>query len=140
MSTKLFHRDLGIPDGLDLWTFKVWKLDYSKHALQAALTDRYGLPKRLPKSIQFTEAHIFEVEVFPTRFTALGIGTKFQTVKVCIRVPACEGGFEGPRPGMDLCLALVRGDEDDVLKVTTLWFNERADTHATLDRSKYSTP
>lgn len=130
MKPLLYHADLGLPDEAgNAWTFKEWKLAYSRHALQAALTDRYGTPKRLPKTIQFTHSHIFEIEVYDGKVT-----------KVCVRIPSGECDFEGPLRNMDLCLVLRPSVRPDTLNVITVWFNERGDTHQTLDASKYTRP
>ena len=128
--TKLYHRDLGLPDeACSAWACKTWRLDYSAHARQAILTDRYGLPRRMPKVIKFSSENVFEVAIL----------NEVVVTKVCVRVGDWQSDFDGPLPDMDLCLVLVP-HTDDTLRVKTCWFNERTDVHATLDVSKYSRP
>jgi hypothetical protein len=127
---NLYHREIGLPAGFSFWQDTVWNLEYTRHALQAILTDRYGAPKRMPKTIAFPLSEVVEVAVEGGRVS-----------KVVVRVTGSRD-FVGPRPDMDLCLVLIRGEDDDnnVLWVKTCWFNERADTHKTLDASKYTRP
>ncbi len=140
MNPKLFHRDIGIPARLvDLWDCRAWKLTYSQHALQAVLTDRYGLPKKMPKEIVFARSHVFEVEEVATEVRDCKVVAS-KVSRVCIRISSDECDFVGPIPNMDLCLCLVQGNRPGERIVTTCWFNERNDTHATLDASKYSRP
>jgi hypothetical protein len=126
MSHKLFHAEIGLPEKvLAGWLGKVYRLQYSKHAMGGILADRYGIPKAMPKTLRLLRSQIFEVEV------TAGAVSKF-----AVRIPAGAECFTGPRSGLDLILVFVP-DYDDTLLVKTCWFNESTDSHATLDRSKY---
>ncbi len=49
---KLYHKDIGIRENsLKVFVGRTFTLNYTDHALQAMLTDRYGLPKRMPKTV-----------------------------------------------------------------------------------------
>ena len=92
-------------------------LDYSPHALDAALDDRYGNIVNLPKSLDTSKAQVVEVEMQ---------GSK--TTKVVYRIPYNEE--------YDLIIVLI----PDRRFVKTVWLNKNSDLHNTLDASKYDIP
>lgn len=114
--TKLYHADLGIPQNAQTQHGQML-LDYSPHALSAALDDRYGNIVNLPKSIDTSKAQVIEVEMN---------GSK--TTKVVYRIPYNEE--------YDLVMVLL----PDRRFVKTVWLNKNTDLHNTLDTSKYDTP
>jgi hypothetical protein len=113
---KLYHADLGFPENAKTQHGKML-LDYSPHALSAALDDRYGNILNLPKSLDTTNAQVIEVEMD---------GPK--TTKVVYRIPYNEE--------YDLVLVLI----PDKRYVKTVWLNKNSDLHNTLDTSKYDVP
>lgn len=114
--TKLYHADLGIPQNAQTQHGQML-LDYSPHALNAALDDRYGNIVNLPKSIDTSKAQVIEVEMN---------GSK--TTKVVYRIPYNEE--------YDLVMVLL----PDRRFVKTVWLNKNTDLHNTLDTSKYDIP
>ena len=113
---KLYHADLGIPQNAQTQHGQML-LDYSPHALDAALDDRYGNIVNLPKSLDTSKAQVIEVEMQ---------GAK--TTKVVYRIPYNEE--------YDLVMVLV----PDRRFVKTVWLNKNSDLHNTLDVSKYDIP
>lgn len=113
---KLYHADLGIPQNAKTQHGKML-LDYSPHALNAALDDRYGNIVNLPKSIDTSQAQVIEVEME---------GPK--TTKVVYRIPYNEE--------YDLVMVML----PDRRFVKTVWLNKNSDLHNTLDTSKYDIP
>ena len=109
----LFHADIGFPK-VSLWTGTL-TLRYGAHALRAAQTDRYGT-LTLPSTLDTTTAQVIEIEVIDG-----------QVVKTLYRVT-----FDDT---LDMCLAVTA---DQFVK--TVWFNERNDTHQTLDARQYGKP
>lgn len=112
--TKLYHKDLGIPESIPT-RFGTLDLFYSKHALHAANTDRYGYIQ-LPDTLNTDKARVIEVEV----------ASDGCVEKVLYRVPHC-GTF-------DLLIAVIpyRGF------VKTVWLNKKSDRHSTLNHANYS--
>ena len=115
--TKLYHREVFFPKGkLDAIQGRTLKLKYSLHALQAAVSDRYGIVQ-IPKSIVFDEAGVFELEL-----------TGLHVTKFVVRLPYSATH--------DLALVIIPDGTDFFVK--TVWLNDRNDSHRTLDRSKYA--
>lgn len=113
---KLYHKQLGFPLGLIESVCGDYTLRYSHHARKAALNDRYGVIKHPPVRLIVTPEWVVEIEV---------TGNRAQ--KMVCRVP-----YDGER---DLVIVL---HPDGFVK--TVWFNLRADSHRTLDLSKYDKP
>lgn len=112
---KLYHADIRLPEGFVL-PARTIKLEWTRHALRALTTDRYGL---IPKfdHVDLTTKSVVEV------------GLEGRLVrKVVIR-----GDLDGVH---DIVYVLIpQGLNPWVVK--TVWINERNDSHKTLDRSKY---
>lgn len=125
----LYHVETGLPWDLFMpFELKAFQLEYSRHARQAALDDRYGQLTSVPLSPAFTRAEVFEVEVEQGRI-----------VKFAARL---SGGFTFEfnhySKKLDLILVCTPSLRDsNNLFVKTLWLNERTDGHHTLDKSKY---
>lgn len=113
----LYHFQLGFPETLKIKEQYTFNLIYSKHALQAANTDRYGEMK-LPYLVIIPRDYIVEVET----------EDNIKVDKIVFRVP-----YEY-KEDLDLCLVVV----PDTHFVKTVWFNKITDTHTTLDKRKYS--
>lgn len=112
----LYHRDIGFPESLELQYGYTFDLTYSKHAQEAAKTDRYGLIK-LPQGITFHKDRIIEVEtednVTVTKMVVrmnYPLNNKLDIVYVII-----------PQTGL----------------VKTVWINAVSDKHTTLNKNKY---
>lgn len=113
----LYHFQLGFPETLKIKEQYTFNLTYSKHALRAAKTDRYG-GMRLPESVVIPRDSIIEVE------SQDGL----EVDKIVFRIPYPL------KDDLDLCIVVIPSKQF----VKTVWFNKNTDTHPTLDRSKYS--
>ena len=112
----LYHPDVFIPGWFTKPTGRA-VLRYTKHARQAARTDRYG------------EVPLFE-SVNLDNLDLVEIGAENgQVTKLVLR-----GGYDTTR---DHVLVLV--PEDGVYIVKTVWYNLRTDKHRTLRRDRYAT-
>ena len=114
----LYHKDIGFPDDLNMprGFQPVMNLRYSSHATEEALADKYGEIK-LPHRVDIRKGETFEIGVSGTTVTKLGIRFSYDDKRDIIMIISPADGF-----------------------VRTVWFNEKADKHRTLDRSKYATP
>lgn len=114
----LYHKDIGFPDDINLprGFSPVMDLQYSAHANEEALKDRYG-EIRLPHRIDVRKG------------TTIEIGVTNKTVtKMVIRFSYDET--------LDIVLVII----PDRAFVKTVWFNKKTDTHKSLDHSKYADP
>lgn len=139
MKIKRYHRALGLP-AVQLPNQTV-RLHYGDHARQAALTDRYGVPSKLPLQLWLRPEDVFEVET-ERRWTRRGPKVAPALHEDCLTklVVRLSSGFISPTPGVDLILVL-RADSDGVFsRVVTLWFNLKSDAHVTLDAGLYDKP
>lgn len=109
----LYHKDVYMPFPIQTADQSV-KLHYTKHALDAAETDRYDIIE-LPLTVNLSHGTIIEIE----------IGNHETIEKFVIRFPYSET--------LDLCMVII----PDRLCVKTVWLNERFDEHCTLDPSRY---
>jgi len=112
--SKLYHAEIGIPTSVPV-RFGKLNLRYSRHALQAANSDRYGLIN-LPEVLDTDKAKVIEVEV-----AADGL-----VEKVLYRVPHCGT--------CDLVIAVIPYDSF----VKTVWLNKKNDGHKTLNKANYN--
>lgn len=120
----LYHIKLGLPKTLKLPTNRK-PIKFTNHAKEAARNDRYGnFTSYLPLHTSFDPAcaEIVEVETFD------GI----TPTKMIYRVPLA------PNSKNDLVLALVPYSDYYVAK--TVWLNETADRHVTLNVKRYAKP
>jgi hypothetical protein len=110
----LYHRQLGFPNvPLPCGTFL---LSYTRHAIKAAQTDRYG-KVNLPKWVEFGPEDVVEIEV-----------KNAQVSKMLVRIAYSER--------FDLCLVMLPGDV--WAKVLTVWLNHRLDRHDSLNVRRYT--
>lgn len=127
MSAQLYHTELGLPEQLlRPITGRTVSLEYTHHAKRAALDDRFAGALKMPTSFTIDRDSIFEVEVTGSKVT-----------KLCVRLT--KGFTAEAKQPVDLILVLC-APERGVAIVRTLWFNERNDSHKTLDASKYCLP
>lgn len=112
---KLYHVDVYMPEW---FTSPIWvgNVTHSRHAINAAQTDRYGVID-LPNKIDYTYGTIIEVE---TEF----LNGDEQVIKQVWRIP-----YDDVR---DLIIVVTTTG-----LVKTVWFNLKNDKHKTLNRSKY---
>lgn len=111
MTVRLWHVDVGLPTYVRHPTGSV-RLQYSKHARDRAASKSFKLPIVLPWSV----VRLVEVET---------VGTV--TSKYVVR---------GPYDALRDIVLVVQPDGF----VRTAWLNDKADVHATLDRTKYDDP
>lgn len=112
----LYHADIRLPNGYALPDRRV-SLNWTRHADRARTTDRYA-----PEIPRF--------ETIPlSSFRTVEVGVEgSKVVKVVIR-----GKWTA---NYDVVFVLIpNGTRPWTVK--TVWINERNDSHATLDRSKY---
>lgn len=115
MQETLYHPEVYLPRWFTMPTGRV-TLDYTRHALRAAKSDRYG------------EVPIFET-VNLDNLSLVEMGAVGKTVtKIVVR-----GGYDTLR---DHVLVLIPGE---VYTVKTVWYNLRTDNHRTLRRDRYAT-
>lgn len=122
MATKLYHYRIGFPENLILPT-GTFLFNYSRHARCEFSQDRYYRPNFTLPHLCFALAQDMVVEV------ELQDG-QHKPSKIVYRMP-----FEQTQ---DLDLSLCILWQEKLIK--TLWFNDLADEHTTLDKSKYSYP
>lgn len=110
----LYHRDIGFPKTVALM-HGTFKLTYSRHALESANNDRYGMME-LPETLTVEGKNAIEILV-----------ENGKAIKSVYRV------------GYDDELDMVMVVQSDGF-VRTVWFNKKTDKHKTLDHSKYDKP
>lgn len=113
----LYHYTLGIP--AKKYPSGVFKLTYTKHAIDATKTDKYGPIKNLPKYLNTFLARKIEVET----------DNNGNLVKILYRMP-----YDDER---DLSIAVIVRDDEDKWKVKTVWTQQKNDNHKTLDKTRY---
>jgi hypothetical protein len=115
MSTnKKYHKEVFMPKAVHQFCpVGDIRVEYSKHAINAAETDRYG-QILLPFNLKLEKSQIIEVELENNRVT-----------KVLYRLPYTSR--------FDLMVALI----PSTFLVKTVWLNDRTDKHFTLDKSEY---
>ena len=114
----LYHKDIGFPDNLQLppGFNPVMTLNYGSHAKQAAQDDRYG-EMRLPHRIDLRKGETVEIGVTGRTVTKLVVRFSYND-------------------RLDIVMVIMPAKSF----VKTVWFNEKGDTHKTLNRSKYADP
>lgn len=108
---KLFHKDLGLPKVR--YPMGEFRLEYSRHAIEASRSDRYGYI-HLPEILDTMDCTIIEVGTEDDR-----------VVKIVYR------------QSYDSNLDLVLVVNPLTWKVITVWVNEKADAHRTLNVRNY---
>ena len=125
MKDGLYHREVGFPPNFSparAFTGKI-NLEYSRHAMKAAVTDRYYAlhhPK-WPFTIEANPEHLIEILVENGAVT-----------KGVFRIPYNDK--------LDLVFEINPANWRGASFVRTVWINLRDDPHATLDASKYTRP
>lgn len=114
---KLFHRDVFMPIELAQKVCCHFKMQFSRHAKDACLNDRYGIIIP-PTSISPKLEEIIEIEAINDNVIKAVIRIKYDVTR-------------------DLLIAFI--PEENVALVKTLWFNLKSDSHKTLDKTKYQT-
>lgn len=115
MSSKLYHKEIGFPDNIQILTGHM-DLEYSRHAMDEASGDKYG-GVDLPEFIDFQLGNVIEIEV-----------DNDKVIKMVVRVSYDEE--------KDLVLVII--PQNGLVK--TVWFNTRGDKHRTLDKWRYTNP
>ena len=115
---KLYHRELGLPEGLDYLEGMKFAFRVTYHAKQACANDRYGVIS-LPDSETIHVQDIFELE----------LNDNDQITKIATR--------HEYKNGLDICL-VFRPDRSGIATLVTAWLNKSSDKHVTLDKSKYA--
>lgn len=113
----LYHKEIGFPSDVAL-PCGDYDLHYNHHARREASRDKYGTAQ-LPRSINVEQCDIFELEVMDSKVTKFGVRMDYDADKDLVLIIRPEG-FLG--------------------RVRTVWFNQKADTHTTLDMSRYDVP
>lgn len=113
----LYHVDVYLPPTFIAPTHIVAP-KYSRHAQDAANTDRYG-KMMLPKTVNLAKCQVVEIGI-----------ENGKVVKILVR-----GQYNSD---LDLCMVFIPNSGREWF-VKTVWFNERTDDHRTLNISKYAT-
>lgn len=113
----LYHSQVYIPKELEIklnyMNNMIIDLTYSRHAILAANSDKYG-QMNLRSQIRFNASKVIEVET----------DNNGHMIKLVLRV-----SYDETR---DAVFVLMQGGF-----VKTVWFNLKSDLHRTLDTSKY---
>lgn len=111
--TKLYHRDVYLPERIRNLTPRRIPVFASAHARRAALDDRYGVIQ-LPEDITFSGANVIEIEMQGSTVTKWVLRLPLDKFDDAIYVVTHEG-----------C-------------IKTVWRNRKTDQHATLNVHIYS--
>jgi len=111
----LYHKDLGLPKGFNGNVGTV-RLDYSMHAKQAALNDKYGRIKEF-NVLDTSNAQVIEVELVNGQVNKIVYRTEYTKT---------------------LDLVIVVMPRGHYFFVKSQWLNLASDDHKTLDVSKYN--
>lgn len=116
--TSLYHKEIGLPKGIESFFGKKYIFTFSTHAKQACRNDRYGfiIP---PTTVTVTPENLIEVEV-----------TDGVVAKLLIRQQYDKNA--------DISIAFIPEGQHGFVK--TLWLNLNSDKHFTLDKTKYVKP
>ena len=112
--TKLYHEAVGFPANLKPWR-RTLTLRATHHAQRASASDRYGA-FQLPKALPCGAVRPFEIAVTDGRIE-----------KAAYRLPY-DARF-------DVTVVVMWPGV-----IVSAWLNERTDTHATLNPSRYTNP
>lgn len=108
----LYHTDIRLPANF-VAPAQTVTVDYSDHARKAAHNDRYGFMD-LPYTLPLRSGKVIEVGMENGRVAKILFRFQYDN-------------------DLDMCIVLIPGR----WFAKTVWFNERTDSHKTLDRSKY---
>lgn len=115
MTTEtLYHAEIGLPANFQA-PRHVIRPRYSRHAVEAAQSDRLGTVE-LPATIALREAKVIEVGVANGRVS-----------KILFRVSYNDT--------LDLCFVVIPGGS---WFCKTIWLQEKSDLHKTLRRERYA--
>jgi hypothetical protein len=131
----LYHSELGFPQHFKPPTGRK-KLEYSRHALEASMDDRYG---KIPKLTTLSVDHmkIIELGVQNNKISKI----LYRGTLSCIdchqnKLPQADC----PHPKRDMCIVVIPRPGDQPWYVKTVWINLQSDKHKTLDETKYEKP
>ncbi len=110
----LYHNLFSYPDSLELKEGYIISPKYSRHSLQAAKEDRYGVIK-LPETITFSKRNIVEISTLDNIIVD----------KIVVRLNYDKKS--------DLILVILL--KNNICK--TCWLNLKSDSHTTLKKEKY---
>jgi hypothetical protein len=113
MDETLYHVEIGLPKGF-VAPVHVIRPVYGRHAQRAATNDRYGTMS-LPTMLCLGTGKVIEVGIVGRRISKILFRFKYDDT-------------------LDMCIVLIPGS----WFAKTVWFNERADSHRTLDRTRYA--
>lgn len=115
----LYHREIGFPRNFTPPS-GVYELEYSRHALDASLDDRYGKMPVLQR-LNVDRLQIVELGVQDGRVSKL----------------VYRGHLDEDR---DMVVVVIPKPRGQKWFVKTVWINLRSDAHKTLDHRKYAKP
>lgn len=113
MAAKLYHSSLFLPSVR--YPSGILPLVWTRHAIQASLTDRYGRIAKLDY-LNCNSGKIIEVEV-----------NNGEVTKILYRFPHCD----------KYSILLAVKPENNCLVVKTVWLNSKDDNHTTLNSGVY---
>ena len=116
MKDGLYHKEIAMPREVTALKAVTIRPTHTRHAREAALTDRYGVIN-LPEVVSFSGADVVEAEI-----------TEGRVSKLVVRRPYDEA--------RDIVMAIGFRNSESFLK--SAWFNLRNDNHGTLNRERYN--
>ena len=130
----LYHMEIGFPKNFRAPSGK-YQLEYSRHAHEACLDDRYGYIPKL-KQIDTDRMKIVELGVQDGRVSKIlyrGTLPCMDCHKAGVDQRNC------PHPRRDMCIVVIPKANQPWF-VKTVWINLQSDKHKTLDERKYAKP
>jgi hypothetical protein len=130
----LYHADIGFPKNFVPPKGR-YQLEYSRHALEASLDDRYG---KIPKLTTLSVDHmkIIELGVQNGKISKILYRGTLACIE-CHQNKLPQGNC--PHPKRDMCIVVIP-KPNQPWYVKTVWINLQSDKHKTLDESKYEKP
>lgn len=130
----LYHEEIGFPEKFAAPDGR-FPLEYSRHALNACLDDRYGKIPQLKflntKAMKIIELGVQEGKV--SKILYRGTLPCMQCHQDNTPQPNC------PHEKRDMCVVVIPKANQPWF-VKTVWINLQSDKHQTLDESKYQDP
>lgn len=130
----LYHTEIGFPKNFVPPKGR-YDLEYSRHALEASLDDRYGKIPQL-KTLSVDHMKIIELGVQDGRVSKILYRGTLSCME-CHQNKTPQSSC--PHPKRDMCIVVIPKAKQPWY-VKTVWINLQSDKHKTLDESKYQKP
>ena len=117
---RLYHKDIFLPNDINIYINQTFKLIPSKHSIVAANSEKYG-KIQIPEHIKITKDNIIEIEIDDVAGNAK---------KLTVRLPYNNE--------FDIVIVFIPNIIMKTGDVKTVWLNKKDDTHYTLKQGVYS--